>query len=128
MPTPPDDIPESTYPVLVKPVFTSQIPAPLLERASESDKYLMSQISILSQCTHWSMDVLADVNAQTRRTNGRVTRLEGQVQALQQARHDRQVNWGLVAKVGGWVGGLIVVVYYLTQIAGCTLLGGIPGH
>lgn len=115
---PSDSSPEndSTYPLLVKPEFVSQIPAPLLERASESDRYIMSQLSILSQCTKWSMDVLADVNHQTRRTNGRVTRAEADIASLQEVNTTKRVGWKTVLTIGGYLMAAVTFVYFIVGI------------
>ena len=114
------DIPESTYPVLIKPTFESQIPEPLLEGASPADRYIMEQLSKLSQFADWSVNAHLSTDSSVRKTNGRLIRAERNVADLQKA-EDRVIwSWKTLAKVGAGLGGLACFIYYIVNIASCS--------
>lgn len=68
--------PESTYPELKEPTFTSDIPPMLLEESTPSERYILEQLSIVKQFIPWSVDAQLLTHAAVRRTNGRVISLE----------------------------------------------------
>jgi hypothetical protein len=82
--------PFSTLMPLEKPHFTSQIPAHLLQDATDRDKYILESLSVITQNNNWLVDetirqsckletlekTVGEVKTQTTLTNGRVTRLE----------------------------------------------------
>jgi hypothetical protein len=73
---------ESNYPELERPNFTPNIPAYLMEGASEQDKYIIQQLSILNQFADWSVNAHLATNKEVRHTNGRVTKMEDRVDNL----------------------------------------------
>jgi hypothetical protein len=113
-------IPESTYPVLARPEFKSQIPAPLLENASETDRYIMEQLSKLGQFAAWSVDAQLSTNEQVRHTNGRVKRAESNIAHIQQDEQKVVWSWKAVAKIGGALMGLATFIYFIVGIASCS--------
>ncbi len=74
-----DQPPESKYPPLQKPDFKPNIPSFLTENASEQDRFIIEQISILSQYVKWSVDTQIQVHSQVRTTNGRLMKAEGDI-------------------------------------------------
>ena len=67
---------ESTYPEIKLPELKSDIPPHLLNEASEEAKYILEQLSVLSQYAKWSAPVVVEISTQTRKTNGRLIRVE----------------------------------------------------
>ena len=113
-------IPESTYPALVKPEFKSQIPAPLLESASESDRYIMEQLSILTQFADWSVNAHMVTDSSVRKTNGRLIRAEANIHSLQMDEQRVAWSWKTIAKIGTAIAGLATFLYYVVTIASCS--------
>ncbi len=103
-----DDVtPDSTYAQLVAPTeFRSQIPTHLLARASDEDKYIMSELSIGAQYNRWLVNALVETHAQVRRTNGRLIRAEESIKALQGEEKTVKVGWKTVK----WIVGAVVTV------------------
>jgi hypothetical protein len=66
----------SDYPALEKPVFHDNIPAHLLQNVDEHTKYVIQQLSTISQQNEWLIKAAIDTNKQVRHTNGRVKILE----------------------------------------------------
>ncbi len=107
-----DVIPDSTYPPLEAPdEFQSQIPDYLLEGASKTDRYIMTQMSIMRQYSDWSVKALLSQDRNIRLTNGKVRRAEQDIKGLKDDRASLKVGWKVVAKITG------VVVVVLTLIA-----------
>lgn len=99
---------ESTYPEVKLPELKSDIPAHLLSEASPESKYILEQLSVLSQYAKWSAPVMVEMNTQVRKTNGRLLRVE--------AWKGMFTSWwallmALVALVGG-VAGLIEIIRF----------------
>lgn len=67
---------ESSYPEVKVPDFKSDIPPALLGNTPEETRYILEQLSIQSQYLRWAAPVLAEMNLQTRKTNGRLARVE----------------------------------------------------
>jgi hypothetical protein len=100
---------ESTIPELKLPDLKSDIPAHLLAEASPESKYILEQLSVLSQYAKWSAPVLLDSNAQSRRTNGRLLRVE--------AWKGMFTSWwallmAMITIVGG-IAGLVGIIQFL---------------
>jgi len=99
---------ESAYPEVKLPDFKSDIPAPLLANAPEETRYILEQLSVLSQYVKWSAPVMVETNLQVRRTNGRLARVE--------AWKSMFTSWwglalGLFAIVGAAAGTVEVIAY-----------------
>lgn len=91
--------PESTYPALEKPEFKSDIPPHLIKDVGESEKYVLEQLSILSQYVNWSVKAQMDTNSAVRRTNGRLIKVERWKSMLQSW-------WALAVVIIAALGGL----------------------
>ncbi len=77
------------------PEFRSNIPEPLLQNATPEMQWVMKTMDVLSQKTDYVVDKqneqsdeLKAIKEQTMRTNGRVTKLEGQVHDLEHLKED----------------------------------------
>lgn len=123
MPSSHEPLPESSYPPLERPVFTSQIPPYLLEKASESDRYILAQLSILTQFIPWSVEAHLETNSLVRKTNGRLLRAEGDITDIQEARAAQRSgwkailkSWSLVVGVIGFIASLIEAYWYLHNL------------
>ena len=92
-------IPDSTYPVLERPHFESQIPEHLLKDASASDRYIMESLSKLLQQSEWSTEAAMVHDQNIRLTNGRLRAVEGDVTHYKS-------NWQSVTK--GWKGAVMI--------------------
>ena len=114
-------LPESTYPPLERPVLTSQIPPYLLEKASDSDKYILQQLSVLTQFIPWSVEAHLNTNAAVRRTNGRLIQAENNISSIQGSREEARTGWKYVITVGSIIGGGIA--FLVTVIEGLYYLG-----
>lgn len=71
------------------PPFESNIPEHLLQEASPKDKWLMENISVLTQKTDWVLKEtekqsteLKEIRFQTQVTNGRLLKAEGKLKVL----------------------------------------------
>jgi hypothetical protein len=95
--------PESTYPALEKPDFKSDIPPHLVKDVGESERYILEQLSILSQYVSWSVKAQMDTNSAVRRTNGRLIKVERWKTMLQSW-------WALVMVVMAVLGGLGTII------------------
>lgn len=115
MPHHDDDIaPDSTYPPLLPPVeFKSQIPDHLLMGASDTDRYIMAQISILRQYNDWKVNALVETHSYVRKTNGRLIRAEEDIKDLKADRKSVKVGWKVITAI---VGGVITVVTLAVSI------------
>lgn len=118
--------PESTYPPLERPTFTSQIPPYLLEKASDSDKYILAQLSTLSQFIPWAVTAALEGNALVRKTNGRLIKAEADIVVIQEDRVAVRSGWKAIFKAGAIIGGAISFV--VTLIEGLYYLGILGGH
>ena len=107
-----DVIPDSTYPPLEPPGdFKSQIPEHLLVDSSQTDRYIMEQMSIMRQYSDWSVHALLSQDKNLRLTNGKVRRAAQDIKDLQDDRASLTVGWKVIAKIVG------VVVVVLTLAA-----------
>lgn len=109
---------ESTYPPLEKPEFKSQIPEHLLANASDAEKHIVSQLSILTQFAEWSTHAHLDIADQTRRTNGRLTRAETQLERIDEDKRFLKSGWRLAVVVGGVISGFVSFLALLWQTFG----------
>jgi len=106
---------ESTYPELTKPEFKSDIPATLLKDSSDTERYILDQLSIMRQFTDWSVNAQLLTHQSVRRTNGRVIRLEtwqNKVKTIYTS------WWGLilaVATIGGGIAGVVEAWHYIVE-------------
>ncbi len=102
-----DVIPDSTYPPLEAPAeFRSQIPSHLLVGSSQTDRYIMEQMSIMRQYSDWSVKALLSQDKNVRLTNGRLRGAEQDIKALQGEEKTVKVGWRTIK----WIGGGVVTV------------------
>ena len=80
MPSPNESQPQfeskSSYPALEKPDFKPNVPGFLLEGASEQDRYIIEQLSLVNQYAQWSVTTELSTHEQVLKTNGRLIRAE----------------------------------------------------
>lgn len=99
-----DVIPDSTYPPLEPPAeFKSQIPEHLLEGSSQTDRYIMEQMSIMRQYNDWSVKALLSQDKNVRLTNGRLRRAEEDIKHLKGEENSVKVGWKVIATACGVV-------------------------
>lgn len=67
---------KSSYPPLEKPEFRPNVPAFLLEGASEQDRYIIEQLSLVNQYAQWAVTTELSTHEQVLKTNGRLIRAE----------------------------------------------------
>ena len=94
---------ESTFPALEKPELKSDIPPHLVKEVGESERYVLEQLSILSQYATWSIKAEMDTNAAVRRTNGRLMKVEKWKSMMESW-------WVLAGAVLSIIGGLSALV------------------
>lgn len=70
---------KSSYKALEKPEFTPTIPSYLIEGMTEQDRFIVEQMSVMSQYVKWSVDTQMLVHDQVRATNGRLLTVEDQI-------------------------------------------------
>jgi hypothetical protein len=101
----------STYAKIEIPDLKSDIPAYLVKDSSEAERYILDQMSILIQHAKWTSNVLSDISENTRKTNGRVIKLEGWRNMFS--------SWWILAgalmSIVGGVVGVIEIVKFLTK-------------
>ena len=114
----PDVIPDSTYPVLEKPEFHSQIPEHLLAGASDAEKHIMSQLSIMTSFAEWSVRAHMSTNEQVRRTNGRLIKAEGNIGDIKEDKRFLRSGWKAIVVVAGVISGLVSFLALLWQTFG----------
>lgn len=95
--------PESTYPELKEPTFVSDIPPHLLASSTESERYILEQLSVMKQFIPWSVDAQMSTHAAVRRTNGRVISLESW-------RSMFKSWWGLTLAAFAIIGGVASII------------------
>lgn len=100
---------QSTYAKIEVPDLKSDIPEYLTKDSSEPEKYILAQLSILTQHAKWSSQVLVDVNSNVRRTNGRLIRVEAWKEMFS--------SWwilagALISVVGGIVGVIEIIRFF----------------
>ena len=71
----PDD-PKSRYPKLELPVFESKIPAHLVNKMSDQEKWLVETISKLDQKTDWLLSKLVETSGHVLEIDIRTTKIE----------------------------------------------------
>lgn len=103
----PESIPESTYPSLTPPQFTSQIPEYLLKGASDQDLHVMKQLSVMAQISEWSIKAHISTMESVRKTNGRLIRAEEDIKNLQEEGQSAKIEWKTIGKI---VGGVMAVL------------------
>lgn len=107
MPEHDDVIPDSTYPPLEPPgEFKSQIPEHLLGQMSDTDRYMLEQMSILRQHNDWSTKAHLSIDRSVRLTNGRLRRAESDIADLKGDKHSVKVGWKVIAAI---VGGIVTL-------------------
>lgn len=78
MPTSTESTPpfKSAYPPLERPNFQPSVPGFLLEGASEQDRYIIEQLSLVNQYAQWAVTTEMSTHEQVLKTNGRLLRAE----------------------------------------------------
>jgi len=79
MPSSNESQPKSSYPALDKPEFKPNVPSFLLEGASEQDRYIIEQLSLVNQYAQWAVTTELSTHEQVLKTNGRLIRAEKDV-------------------------------------------------
>jgi len=100
-------IPESTYPALARPEFTSQIPSHLLADASDADRHIMGELSKLGQFSHWSVDAHISTMESVRKTNGRLIQVEQKIKNIEEDKQSLVRGWKLVVTIGVIIGSFV---------------------
>lgn len=111
-----DTIPESSYPSLTVPQFQSQIPDYLLKDASDQDKHIMAQLSVLTQVSEWSIKAHISTMESVRRTNGRLIRAEEDIKSLKGNEQFVKVGWKVVAKITAIIVGALSLIATIYQV------------
>lgn len=112
MPHSQDSADDSTYPILERPDFKSSIPDHLLAGATPSDKYILEQISILSQSVPWLVEAAMTNNHLIRATNGRLLRAESNIKEYKEDKRAFTRGWkGLVILCTGLSGILSLLIH-----------------
>lgn len=92
--------------------FQSRIPPYLLEGKTESEQYILMEVSKFSEFSTWAAKILVDSNLQARKTNGRVRNLE--------AWRGLFTSWygfaGAVLSVIGGIAGLILAIQTIAKL------------
>ena len=105
----------STYPPLEKPdAFKSQIPDHLMIEASNAERFIMSQLSVLTQFADWSVKAHLSQDRQLRFTNGTVRRHTTEITTLQTDKQFVLTGWRAVVAAGGIVSGItafVILIY-----------------
>ncbi len=103
--------PESTFPALEKPEFKSDIPEYLLKNAGENERYVLMQLSTISQYVEWSVKAQMDTNQAVRRTNGRLIKVEEWKKMFS----SWKVLIGGIAALIGVVAAVVEIVFTIKQ-------------
>ncbi len=111
----PEQLPESSYPELVKPDFKSQIPEHLLANSSAAEKHIMAQLSRLSSFADWSVEAHLSTNGAVRRTNGRLLKAEAKLEQIDEDKKFLDRSWKVLVAVGGGLAGLASAVVAIYQ-------------
>ena len=106
---------DSIYPPLEKPEFKSQIPEHLLAGASEAEKHIVSQLSVLTQFADWSVHAHMGTNDQVRRTNGRLVRAETELVHIEEEKQFLRSGWKVLVVIGGVLSGFVSLFSLLWQ-------------
>lgn len=119
MTKPTDDRPEdeSSIPPVTLPEggFQSRIPPYLLEGKSEAEQFILNEASKMSGFVEWAAPILVDMSMQTRRTNGRVSRLETYRDILKSW---WALSGAILAIIGGVAAAVEVVEFVLAHFVG----------
>ena len=110
-----EQLPESSYPELVKPEFKSQIPEHLLANASPAEKHMMAQLSRLASFADWSVEAHLSTNGAVRRTNGRLLKAEAKLEDIELDKKVLNKSWKMIVAVGGGAAGLVSAVVAIYQ-------------
>ena len=110
-----DSVPESSYPSLIAPNFQSQIPEYLLKDATDQDKHIMAQLSVLTQISEWSIKAHISTMESVRKTNGRLIRAEEHIKDLKGESNTVKVGWKVIAKIVAIVVGAITLAMTVYQ-------------
>jgi hypothetical protein len=87
---------------LERPTFVSQIPSPLLNDASDKDKYILNSLSVIAQSNTWTVEEMIKQSAkleeldkkiesvefQTKKTNGSVLRHTAEITEINKSQPD----------------------------------------
>jgi hypothetical protein len=111
-------LPESTYPSLERPDFKSQIPPHLLADASEAEKHIVEQLSVLTQFAQWSTTAHISTMESVRKTNGRLIKAENDIADLQEDKKFLKSGWKVLVVAGGVISGFISFVVMVWQALG----------
>lgn len=89
--------------------FQSRLPAYLLDGKSESEKYLLTEMSRNSHFIEWAGPILVSSNYESRKTNGRLKRVEAWKAMI--------MNWKvLLVALGGLITFVASVIQFLPLV------------
>lgn len=115
MPHSQDSADDSTYPILERPEFKSSIPEHLLKDASASDRYILEQLSILSQSVPWLVEAAMTNNHLIRATNGRLLKAESNISEYKSDKKAFTRGWkGLVIVCTG-LSGIVSLLIHIVK-------------
>jgi hypothetical protein len=109
---------DSSYPPLEKPEFQSQIPEHLLVGASDAEKHIISQLSIIKQFSEWSSHAHLTHDQQVRKTNGRLIRAEVAIAKLEEDKKFLKSGWKVLVVIGGVISGFASFIALIWQTLG----------
>ncbi len=69
---------KSSYRPIEKPDFSPNIPPYLVDGMSDQDRFIVENLSVMSQYAKWSVETQMMVHEQVRATNGRLLRVEAE--------------------------------------------------
>lgn len=106
---------KSTYPPLEKPDFKSQIPPHLLTEATEAEKYILENLSILAQSTEWSTKAHLSHDLNLRYTNGRLREAESKIEEITEERGRWTFSAKILLSIIGGTAGFISALWAMYQ-------------
>ena len=86
-----------------------------MEGSSQTDRYIMEQMSIMRQYSDWSVKALLTQDKNVRLTNGRLRRAEEDLRHIKGEEQTVKIGWRTIAKVVGAIISFITFVAIVYQ-------------